>query len=353
MLRAITRLMGWDNHAPVDTDTGMRVIGRLVVACMVLLVCTAGLVGFTAVQVTQTIDQANQGGEYRRAANALDFVVAQFGPLTTAGAVRVGQIAGLGNSRITTAPSSDPAEAQIPLLNGQGTPGSFLTWTRATVGNQVFSRFAPVRLPLIGALLLIAVGFMLQLHHVARRIERQRRLAHDQSRIDALTGLANRLAFELRAAELGATGTPFDVLLFDLDRFKHVNDAFGHAAGDTVLRTVGQRLQPLLQPGDLLARLGGDEFVLLACPARGAEGLADLAHTCLAAMADPVHTATSAVAVGASMGVASSDGADLPVAGVLAAADAALYRAKRVAGSCVRFADEAPEPATLWSLRRA
>ncbi|MBU1305879.1 MAG: GGDEF domain-containing protein [Alphaproteobacteria bacterium] len=353
MLRAITRLLGWDNHAPVDTDTGMRVIGRLLIACMVLLVCTAGLVGFTAVQVTRTIDQTNQIGEFRRAANALDFVVAQFGPLTQTGAVRVGQIAGLANSRLTTTPSSDPTEAQVPLLNGQGAPGSFLTWTRATVGGQVFARFAPTRLPLIGALLLIAMLFLLQLHHVARSIERQRRLAHDQSRIDALTGLANRLAFELKAAELGTARIPFDVLLFDLDRFKHVNDAFGHAAGDMVLRAVGQRLKPLLQPGDLLARLGGDEFVLLACPARGAQGLADLVHACLAAMADPIHTAAQPVAVGVSMGVASSDGADLPVASVLAAADAALYRAKRVPGSCVRFADQAPEPATLWQLRRA
>lgn len=349
----MTRLLGWFSQAPVDTDAGMRAIGRLVVACMVLLVCTAGLVAFTATQVTRAIDQANQTAEYRRAANALDFITARSGPLSAADAITIGQIAGLSDTRITQTPSLDPAVAQIPLLNGQGTRGSFLTWTRATVGDQVFARFAPVRLPLLGFLLLLPTFFMLQLHQIARRIERQRRLAHDQSRIDALTGLANRLAFELRAAEMGASGTPFDVLLFDLDRFKHVNDAYGHAAGDMVLRAVGQRLQPLLQPGDLLARLGGDEFVLLACPARGAEGLADLAHACLGAMADPIATANQAVAVGVSMGVASSDGADLPVAGVLAAADAALYRAKRIAGSCVRFADEAPEPATLWQLRHA
>lgn len=353
MLRAMTRRLGWFSQAPVDTDAGMRAIGRLVIACMVLLVCTAAVVAFTAGQVTRAIDQANQTAEYRRAANALDFIVAQSGPLTDASAIAVGEIAGLSNTRLTTAPTADPALAQIPLLNGQGAPGSFLTWTRATVGVQVFARFAPVRLPLLGFMLLLPTLFMLQLHQIARRIERQRRLAHDQSRIDALTGLANRLAFELRAAELGTAGIPFNVLLFDLDRFKHVNDAFGHAAGDTVLRTVGQRLRPLLQPGDLLARLGGDEFVLLACPARGAEGLADLAHACLGAMADPIPTANQAVAVGVSMGVASSDGADLPVAGVLAAADAALYRAKGVAGSCVRFADEAPEPAPLWQLRRA
>ncbi|WP_224704623.1 GGDEF domain-containing protein [Devosia aquimaris] len=353
MRRPSNRLPGWFSQAPVDTDAGMRAIGRLVIACMVALACTAILVGTTAINVTQAIDQANQSAELRRAANALDAIVAQYGELTPSGAVRVGQLAGLRNSRLTAERSTDPGEAQIPLLNGQGPSGSFLTWRRESTGAQVFARFAPVRLPLIGGTILLAMGLMLVMHNLARRIERQRRLAHNQSRIDALTGLPNRLAFETRAASLTSQKIPFDVLLLDLDHFKPVNDAFGHAAGDAVLRAVGQRLQPLLQSSDMLARLGGDEFVLLASPARGAEGLADLAHACVAAIAAPIRTAAHTVTVGASVGVATSPGGDLPVATVLAAADSALYRAKRVAGSSVKFADEAPGPAGAWQLRRA
>ena len=353
MRRPFTRLWGWFSQAPVDTDAGMRAIGRLVIACMVVLACTACLVGVTAINVTQAIDQANQSAELRRAANALDATVAQYGALTETAAVRLGQVAGLRNARLTAAPSTDPVEVQIPLLNGQGPSGSFLTWTRESTGAQVFARFAPVRFPLIGGTLLVAMGMMLAMHNLARRIERQRRLAHDQSRIDALTGLPNRLAFETKAARLTASKTPFDVLLLDLDRFKPVNDAYGHAAGDAVLRAVGQRLRPLLRPEDLLVRLGGDEFVLLASPTLGAEGLADLAHACVARISEPIRTASQTVTIGVSIGVATSPGSDLPVATVLAAADSALYRAKRATGSSVQFADDAPGPLEAWQLRRA
>ena len=84
---------------------------------------------------------------------------------------------------------------------------------------------------------------------------------------DALTGLANRATVTQKIDEAAARqrrwGSPFTVLLLDLDRFKHVNDTLGHSAGDALLREVATRLKASLRETDVLARLGGDEFAII------------------------------------------------------------------------------------------
>ena len=105
---------------------------------------------------------------------------------------------------------------------------------------------------------------------VAEDITHQRQTAERlkwASEHDALTGLPNRRAFEarLQAATLRAmhSGGTVGLLLLDLDHFKHVNDSFGHSAGDLLLQEIGDRLNECLSSGDLVARLGGDEFAIL------------------------------------------------------------------------------------------
>ena len=87
------------------------------------------------------------------------------------------------------------------------------------------------------------------------------------ARRDTLTGLANRRAWEeqcpIEVERARRDGTPLSIVLFDLDGFKQVNDTQGHAAGDAILREIGERWPPLVRAPDLLARLGGDEFGLL------------------------------------------------------------------------------------------
>lgn len=86
------------------------------------------------------------------------------------------------------------------------------------------------------------------------------------ARTDELTGLNNRRAFfDLgeRFCRRARAGYPVAVLMFDVDHFKHINDTHGHAAGDALLRAIGQRLPPLLRPGDVLGRMGGEEFAVL------------------------------------------------------------------------------------------
>ncbi len=150
---------------------------------------------------------------------------------------------------------------------------------------------------------------------------------------DHLTGIANRAKF---AAEISAevqtsqqSGSPFHVFLLDLDGFKAINDTFGHAAGDDVLRKVAERLSLLVRPGDTLARLGGDEFGIVARNADpGAAGV--LAEHIRTAVERSIKLSSGGfVRVGVSVGVASYTRQVSSVDELLARADHVLYQAKR------------------------
>jgi diguanylate cyclase (GGDEF)-like protein len=110
-------------------------------------------------------------------------------------------------------------------------------------------------------------------------------------------------------------------MLVDLDDFKRVNDDFGHAAGDELLRAVAARLGTCLRAGDTVARLGGDEFAVLLSP--GADPLG-VAARIVAALGEPVTVEGGTVRVGASVGVATGRSPR-----VLRDADHAMYEAKR------------------------
>ena len=154
----------------------------------------------------------------------------------------------------------------------------------------------------------------------------------EQAVRDPLTGLANRALFEERlrgalsrdARSGGATG----VLFLDLDGFKDVNDRYGHAVGDAVLRVVADRLRSAVRPADTVARLGGDEFVVLVDGATDA-GMATLVHRLTHAVEEPLHVRGIDLQVGVSVGQAlASEGAADP-AGLVSLADAQMYDAKR------------------------
>ena len=153
---------------------------------------------------------------------------------------------------------------------------------------------------------------------------------------DALTGLPNRaLLMErlehslLRGRRSGKTSALFFV---DLDRFKAVNDTFGHRVGDEVLVAVAGRLSGVLRPGDTLARLSGDEFVVVCEDVDGPAQADMIVGRLGAALARPLALCGAEVRVSASIGVAfTGRGADDPD-DILHAADTAMYRAKRAGG---------------------
>ena len=182
-----------------------------------------------------------------------------------------------------------------------------------------------------------------------RRAEEQ---AHRLAWFDPLTGLANRhrLLDELAGALAAArrTGRHSALLLINLDRFKRLNDALGHQAGDALLRLLGARLQHLAQPGDVLARLSADEFALLrnefdadtgAASALALRG-AQLVHQ---ALAEPFAIDNGeTLNVGASVGVCILPaGPDDTPGEVLRRADTALHRAKAAGGHQSAFFDPA------------
>lgn len=149
---------------------------------------------------------------------------------------------------------------------------------------------------------------------------------------DGLTGLLNRRAIEARAAEAFAEvdreGAPVAVLLFDIDRFKTINDGFGHAAGDAVLNAVAEAARAELQPGDELARVGGEEFAALVSGVTLAEAGA-LAERLRRAVAGLALAETAGLAVTGSFGVAFRPaGSEMRWEALVAAADRRLYAAK-------------------------
>lgn len=161
-----------------------------------------------------------------------------------------------------------------------------------------------------------------------RRLDRERGRLRLETRIDALTGLANRRAFDSRLAhEVDRTtrGANFAVVMIDIDRFKDLNDRFGHAAGDTVLRWLGERLGAAARRVDFVARYGGEEFVAIlpdAAPSEAAAWAERLRHVI---RAEPPPGMTEPVT--ASFGVAGWDFDDSGQA-VVERADRGLYLAK-------------------------
>jgi diguanylate cyclase (GGDEF)-like protein len=170
---------------------------------------------------------------------------------------------------------------------------------------------------------------------VALRTKSMIDLLKEQARIDALTGLGNRTAFDTALASSIATwergSQPFSLLLFDLDHFKRTNDAHGHGVGDELLRAVGARLRSCCRPYDTACRLGGDEFVVILGQVQGAQALSASERLLEAVRCTTCEFGDERIAAACSAGLATV--ADLPegftAADILDAADAALYRAKR------------------------
>lgn len=150
---------------------------------------------------------------------------------------------------------------------------------------------------------------------------------------DALTGLANRPALvekiEDACARYRRWGEEFNVLMVDLDRFKQVNDTFGHPAGDDLLKQVAERLKGALQETDVLARLGGDEFAIVQVnDVKQNDAAEALATEIITLIAEPFTVNGNVVSIGASIGIALAPEHGIHADDLLKMADLALYHAK-------------------------
>ena len=161
--------------------------------------------------------------------------------------------------------------------------------------------------------------------------------------VDELTKVENRRGLERRlrseAERMLRTGVPYSVVVVDLDHFKHVNDTFGHVAGDDVLRDVGRVLREGVRDGDHVGRWGGEEFAVV-CPAASTDAASSLAERLRHAIRST--SFTDGIELTASFGVAEARPEE-SIEEVVERADAALYTAKREGRDRVRVAprDEA------------
>ncbi|WP_246565038.1 GGDEF domain-containing protein [Ancylobacter sonchi] len=222
-----------------------------------------------------------------------------------------------------------PVVPKIPLRFYAGVPliaapdlaiGSLCVMRREAAAEDEAFDFSPLE-----ALAAIAVD-------AVALAQRNEELAAE-SRIDALTGLANRRGFDdalLRAAGIcNRSGEPLSALLIDIDRFKTINDQLGHLAGDMVLRRVGEALSSVkLRQGDMVARFGGEEFVMLL-PGSGLAGAMEVAARVRTRLIEAGIPRPESGMVTVSIGVAAQPGDAIDGLELIARADAALYAAKR------------------------
>ncbi|SMH30514.1 putative bifunctional diguanylate cyclase/phosphodiesterase [Mesorhizobium australicum] len=150
---------------------------------------------------------------------------------------------------------------------------------------------------------------------------------------DELTGLPNRACVRARVEELAADpvalGRQIAGVLFDLDRFKEVNDVHGHAAGDHVLRAIAERISAAMADGEFVGRFGGDEFVAIKVPVSGREEAARFAEKIRHLVAQPIQWRDVVLSVGASVGLVVYPEDGLSPTVLLQRADAAMYAAKQ------------------------
>lgn len=172
------------------------------------------------------------------------------------------------------------------------------------------------------------LGYRGTVSDITHEVEAEARI-HYLSQHDVLTGLPNRLYLQEFLQARLQTQSKLALISLDLDHFKPVNDTFGHAAGDRVLKEVAQRLRNCLSAGDLVARLGGDEFILVGGALTTTKAIEACCHRLLSEMRRPFTLGAQEVYIGASLGIAMAPGDAQTAEQLLQLADIALYQSKQ------------------------
>lgn len=181
---------------------------------------------------------------------------------------------------------------------------------------------------------------------LAKVMDQQKETLH-ASLHDALTGLPNRVLFNDRLEhgmeQAKRHGWTLAVMFLDLDKFKTINDSYGHAAGDAVLLTVANRLKETTRNDDTISRHGGDEFLYLLMEINEEHDAALIAEKIIKAVQEPCEVSVGELTVSTSIGISIYPRDGTTVEALIMSADAAMYRAKQ-SKSGYAFASDNPTP---------
>ncbi|MDQ2633156.1 MAG: EAL domain-containing protein [Pseudomonadota bacterium] len=240
--------------------------------------------------------------------------------------------------------------ASTAIVSRDGTTIGYLVWTPYKPGSEVLSAVAPVLIS-VAAIVMSALAMLLAALRrrsvILRKSEAEvRHLAtHDQ-----LTELPNRRQFELRLdtalKSVAKTGESLAVLYLDLDHFKEVNDSYGHAAGDELLREFAERLRRFCRPADTIGRLGGDEFGMILRYLRSDTELNDLCAQLIEMARHPFDIGGTQAFIGVSIGASKAPHHGTNRIELTRNADTAMYHAKRAGRRAFAVYDEAMNSAT-------
>jgi diguanylate cyclase (GGDEF)-like protein len=234
------------------------------------------------------------------------------------------------------------AESFIPVKQNGTVVGVFEIYLDESDDEILYKRSLLLTETIIGVLVLLAGGIPgYGLYRQMLKLRDARAETLFLSEYDSLTGIPNRNRLNesaKRALSLGRRNKKrVAVLMIDMDRFKDINNGFGQAAGDRVLKAVAKRLRSSVPEEDIVARFGGDEFVVLQIGMHQPNEASSLANHLIQVLSEPYQIGGSELACGASIGIAISpqDGEDFDA--LIASACAALNKAKAGGGNSVGF----------------
>jgi diguanylate cyclase len=247
------------------------------------------------------------------------------------GVLRLGQRLSLQNLRIT-ADTGIAATNEIIVPVANSTQLAKLNWTSERPGDPILDRLFPIA---IFSALAISIFAWLSYAHVTRvtaNMLRSEEKAQHLAGHDTLSGLPNRLRFteHLTAllSRIEREDTGLAVLFIDLDKFKEVNDTYGHAAGDMVIVGCAERMASQLRANDVLARFGGDEFAIIQTGVRTPLDAEMLGRRIIDAIRPAFQIGEAEAYVGASIGIALAPQNGTDASELMRLADIAMYRAK-------------------------